>query len=251
MFQKTNPDIAVHLAFVLGATHHPKLEGKIALDGCRNFFIGSKNVNLKHAIFVSSASAYGAHPNNPFYLGETSKLRGNEDYSYTKWKRESDLLAQELSKDMPFKTTIFRPCLITEPKIQNQFFSFLKLPFIPHFGRDVPFQFISVDDVVETILSAVNKEMPGIFNLAGRGEIRMSEMAMLVGKKYRKLPFKPTHALTNIAWKLRLIDFPSGILSFIKNRWLIDANRSWNQLHMPKLNSPSAFKHSQYSKISV
>ena len=80
------------------------------------------------------------------------------------------------------------------------------------------FQFVHEDDFVEACLAAMEKQVPGAFNIAGDGTLTIQEIA----KKVRAIPV-PTPAficypLMEMAWKMRLkgVETNSGVLDYLR-----------------------------------
>jgi len=60
----------------------------INVNGTKNVLITAARHGVKQIMDCPSSTAYGFHPDNPPVLTEESPLRGNEDFTYAKNKRE-------------------------------------------------------------------------------------------------------------------------------------------------------------------
>jgi UDP-glucose 4-epimerase len=84
-------------------------------------------------------------------------------------------------------------------------------------GYDPPMQFVHEDDLVEIIMTFLSQRKGGIFNVAGDGEVRYSEVARLSGRQIIALPERLLHLLMSFSWALRLQnESPTSGLEFIK-----------------------------------
>jgi len=71
----------------------------------------------------------------------------------------------------------------------------------------------------------VTGESGGIFNCAGDGTLRYSEVIRAGGKHPLPIPAAILYPLTNLLWKVRLSPFPAGILDLIRYPWVGDTSR--------------------------
>ena len=170
VFKEAKPDVAIHLAFVVNALHDESKEEEVALKGSENFLYACSQHQVKKIIFMSSASAYGAHSDSKVPYTETSSIRGNESYPYSRLKAMSDRMAVMFMRHYKDgAVVILRPCLFIGPHTDNSFFEMLKFPFFPQIvdkgvRRDPEFQFIHEDDMASCVVASIEKEVSGIFN---------------------------------------------------------------------------------------
>jgi UDP-glucose 4-epimerase len=96
---------------------------------------------------------------------------------------------------------------------------------------DPPMQFVHEDDLTEIIMTFLNQKKGGIFNVAGDGEIRYSEVARLCRKRTIALPERLLHLLMGFSWALHLQNEspPSG-LEFIKYPPIVSTEKLKNEL---------------------
>ena len=82
---------------------------------------------------------------------------------------------------------------------------------------DPPLQFIHEDDLMRLIEIFLVDKMEGIYNVAGDGEIKYSDVAKLLRKRMLKLPERLLEFLMLISWVMHLqTDSPASGLKFIK-----------------------------------
>lgn len=247
-FELARPDVAVHLAFVVDATHDPQFEEAVALDGARNFLEGCRSWGVKKAIFMSSAAAYGAHEDNDEPLTESSPIRGVPGYSYSWLKAKADIAAQQFMREHPeCEFTILRPCLFVGRHTRNHFFDLLKFPIVPRVldfcgVRDPLFQFIHEEDMARCLVAAIEKEVRGVFNVAAQGETRFSELVRETKKHSLPIPYFLLYPVSWFLWKLRIVASPPAQLCFIRYPWIMDAGRMQRELYQPEKSSMEAFR---------
>jgi UDP-glucose 4-epimerase len=81
-------DSVIHTAYVLPPIHNKKLMEDINISGTKNVLNACVEANVSRLLYTSSATAYGFHPDNDVPLTEESPLRGNDDLTYSKNKKE-------------------------------------------------------------------------------------------------------------------------------------------------------------------
>ena len=82
IFSKEKPTHVIHLAYLMEPLHDVKKEYEIDVIGSMNTIeIANKTKSVKQFILFSSASAYGAWPENKLWIKEYQPLRPR-DYRY-------------------------------------------------------------------------------------------------------------------------------------------------------------------------
>ena len=71
----------------------------INVAGTRNVITACQQASVGHLLYTSSATAYGFHPDNEIPLTEDSPLRGNDDFTYSKNKKEIEFIFQDFIQD--------------------------------------------------------------------------------------------------------------------------------------------------------
>jgi UDP-glucose 4-epimerase len=114
---------------------------------------------------------------------------------------------RDFAEDNPHVTvTLLRFSNVLGSDIVTPISRALELPLVPSiFGFDPRFQFVHEDDVVRSILFVLERNLPGIYNVAGDGLLPWSEVVALCGK--RTIPMPPV--ATGLAtWPLNRIGVP-------------------------------------------
>lgn len=188
-------DVVVHLAFVIiGGLEETQ---RVNLEGSSNVFEAAVAAGAKRLVYASSVAAYGFHEDNPQPLTETVAPRGTERHYYSAQKAELEGALEEALAGTSTDGYVFRPCIVAGRDaltlVQN--IPYIQLrgllspaimqvaerlpglkPVLPDPG--VPFQLVHHDDVASAMRAAVlGRGHPGIYNLAGPGEMTMSELA--------------------------------------------------------------------------
>jgi len=229
IFQGHDIDTVVHAAYVLAPIHNKSLMEDINISGTKNVLDASKTAGVSHLVYTSSTTAYGFYPDNPVPLKEESPLRGNDDFTYAKNKREIESLMTDFIRNNPsIDLTILRPCFVVGPGFDNPLARHLKKKFVLLPNNHKPFQFVHEDDFLRAVVLCLEKKVPGVFNIAGKGPMELTEAIRILGNIPVLLPFKLMYVLNHIGWMLRLsflTEFPSPGLNLIRYSWVASPDR--------------------------
>lgn len=220
IFIENKVDTVIHLAFVLKPTRDKIGAQRVDVGGILNLLEACRQAQVAHIISLSSHTVYGAHADNPLYLEETRPLRPLRDFQYSWDKAQTErILQQFVSSPNETCVTILRSCPVIGPNAAGSVVSLMFKPpvIIGISGFDPPMQFVHEDDVVELLTVILNQKKPGIFNVAGDGEVAYSQVARLAGKRMLALPEKALRLLMRFSWAAHLQnESPTSGLEFIK-----------------------------------
>jgi UDP-glucose 4-epimerase len=224
LLEHERPDVLVHLAFVLNPMHDEHAMYGIDVGGTQNVLEAASAAGIEQVLVTSSATAYGAFPDNPVPLTEEHPVRGVADFEYARDKAECDRLCQLWACRHPDRVmTIVRPCIVFGPTVDNYISrSFTDQPFFADFGEgDVPIQFVHEDDVVEALVRLLEGRHSGAFNVGPDDWMTVTECAETVGLRTIRVPFGPYRALAQAMWRLHRVETPAGNLSFVRYPWVV------------------------------
>jgi UDP-glucose 4-epimerase len=192
-------DVVVHLAFmIMGGARESR---RVNLNGSRNVFEAAVAAGVKRLIYASSVAAYGFHEENPQPLTEDVPARGTAEHYYSAQKAEVEELLADTLHGSDTTAYVFRPCIVAGPnapllidslpytqisgRLPGPVLSLLEgvpilKPVLPDPG--VPFQLVHHDDVAAAMRAGVlGRGKPGIYNLAGPGQLTVKQLAEALG----------------------------------------------------------------------
>lgn len=231
---KRRINAGVHLAWQFNPIHNVLRHREVDVGGTLNFLRAATAAGLKRIVYTSSTTAYvnPSNPSEPPWLNEDTVPTGTSRYLYSYHKGEVDRLVQSFAEQNPsLQIIILRPAIVLGAHTQNIVSRMMEWPWssFPWVfqvrGADPPMQFISEEDIAEILYRAVKSEAHGIFNCAGDGVLRHSEVVRAAGKRPLALPASLLYANTGLLWTLRLAPFPPGILDMIRYPWVADNTR--------------------------
>ena len=215
-------DAVAHLAYVLRPGHNRAAIERINVGGAINVLEACEQAAVRHLLYLSSTSVYGAHADNPPFLTEDSPARPVPGFQYSEDKARVESLIAWFAKRHPETTaTVLRACPVMGPNADNFIASAFSKPVLVGVrGYDPPMQFLHEDDLADVLSYCLLQQVSGTYNLTGEGTILWSEMAEVFGKRLMFLPAPLLYGLTSLTWTLRLQrDSPACGLDFIRHRW--------------------------------
>jgi UDP-glucose 4-epimerase len=222
--KRANPDVLVHLAFILNPVHDEGFMYDVDVNGTHNVLEAAAENGIGQVLVTTSAVAYGAFPDNPDPITEEHPVRGVARFSYARDKTESDRIVQLWAlQHSDVITTIARPCIVFGPNVDNYLVRlWSKQPFTVDAGNlDGTIQFVHEDDVVEAITQLLLGRHAGQFNLSPEGLMTLRECAERLDTPIRKMPFWLYQGIAKLMWRLRLSEVPPGQLDFARYPWIV------------------------------
>jgi len=241
-------DVVVHLAFIIVAGS--KESHSINLEGSRNVFEAAVSARCERLVYASSVAAYGFHEDNPQPLTEDVPARGTEAHPYSADKAAVEDLLSEVVEDSETDAYVFRPCIVAGPEAPLLINS---IPYVQLSGRlpgavrslfdqvpilkpvlpdpGVPFQLVHHDDVALAMRAAVlGRGAPGVYNLAGRGEVTMRDLADALGYYTVPVPELALDATAEVIARLPFLPDEASWIEAARIPVLMDTAKARSEL---------------------
>ena len=194
-------EVVVHLAFMITGAASRETIRQINVQGTLNAFRAAAAVGARRFVYASSVAAYGFHAENPQPLTEDVPARGTAGHYYSEQKAEVEELLADTLHGSRTAAYVFRPCIVAGPdapilidslpysqisgRLPGPVLSMLEglpilKPVLPDPG--VPFQLVHHDDVAGAMRAGVlGRGKPGVYNLAGPGQLTVKLLAEELG----------------------------------------------------------------------
>ena len=241
-------DVVVHLAFIINTGSDSGHE--INLEGSRNVFAAAAEAGVPRLVYTSSVAAYGFAQANGGLLTEDLPPKGSDRHAYSAEKAEVEALLAATLEGSATQAYVFRPCIVAGPQAPLLINSipFIELgermpaaaralfeqvpvlkPVLPDTG--VPFQLVHHDDVASALLAAtLGKGSPGVYNLAGAGEITMADLAGEIGWYSLPVPELVVDATAEIVARLPFLPDEASWIEALRRPVLMDTSRARREL---------------------
>ena len=257
LLERHEIDVLMHFAFVLNPLRDEAKMYDIDVNGTQAVLQAATDAGVKHVIQTSSATAYGAFPDNPKPIAEDWPVRGQPDFSYARDKAEADRLCQLWALQHPDRVmTIVRPCIVFGPNVDNYISrTWANSAFMPILdGVEQEFQLVHEDDVVSAVSGLLDSKSGGAFNVAGDGTLTWKESAEMIGQKTRVISMRAARRLSAIAWTVHVprVEAPPGNLNFIRHPWLVSNEKLKAEIDwQPSADTRQVFVETMYAKGSI
>jgi UDP-glucose 4-epimerase len=189
----TNVDTIVHTFLVVDSTlMRSKTMHEINVIGTMNLFAAASQpgTTVRNVVVKSSTLVYGSHGQNPNVFREDSTRVTTARTSVERSLLAVEGYVRDFAEDNPHvNVTLLRFSNVLGHDIRTPLSKALEAPLVPSLlGYDPRLQLVHEEDVVRSIEFVLERELPGVFNVAGDGIIPWSEMVALCGKRRLFLP---------------------------------------------------------------
>lgn len=241
-------DTVVHLATIVtpGKKSNREFEYSVDVLGTQNVLEACVATGVKRIIVTSSGAAYGYHADNPDWLIEDDRLRGNEEFAYSHHKRlVEEMMADYREKHPELEQVIFRIGTILGKNVNNQITALFEKPVVLGIrGSESPFVFIWDQDVVACLIQSISNETTGVFNVAGNGAVTITDLGRILDKKVVRLPAGIVKSGLFVLKRLNLTQYGEEQINFLRYRPVLDNTRLKNEFGFtPTFTSREVFEN--------
>jgi UDP-glucose 4-epimerase len=241
-------DVVVHLAFmIIGGADESRA---VNLVGSRHVFEATVAAGARRLVYASSVAAYGFHADNPQPLTEDVPARGTASHYYSTQKAEVE---KQLHRTLAGTATagyVFRPCIVGGPHAPLLIDSLpytqiserlpapvlglldgvpILRPVLPDPG--VPFQLVHHDDVASAMRAAVvGRGEPGIYNVAGAGQLTVRELARELGWYSIPVPELAVDAVAQTVARLGFLPAQAQWIAAFREPVIMSTSRARREL---------------------
>lgn len=241
-------DVVVHLAFmIMGGAKESRA---VNLVGSRNVFEATVSAGAKRLVYASSVAAYGFHRENPQPLTEEVPARGTAAHYYSAQKAEVEALLSDTLAGGATAGYVFRPCIVAGAQAPLLIDS---LPYTQISGRlpgpvlallegvpilkpvlpdpGTPFQLVHHDDVASAMRAAVlGRGAPGVYNLAGAGQLTVKLLAEELGWYSIPVPELAVDAVAEMVARLGFLPAQAQWIAAFREPVIMSASKARREL---------------------
>jgi UDP-glucose 4-epimerase len=244
---KTDPATIVHLQTIdrsrsLGSQ---KARESVVLGSQALFGAISRVTSLGHVVVNPDATAYGMGPRHAAILPESVHLTGRATRDERALREVERFVSAEQSHHPNTPFTVLRFGEVIGDNFNSPLIEYLRRSLVPTaLGFHPLLQLFHEDDLVECLEASVLNPVGGIFNIAPRSPLYLSQMLRLGGMRELPLP-GPQLKLARRALKRSGIRLPSHTANLLRNGRVLNVDRMKTTMaftpHSPPGRSP---KHS-------
>jgi UDP-glucose 4-epimerase len=229
------PDTIIHLAFIVNPIHDEARMHDINVNGSRNVFEAVHEIGPKRFLLASSATVFGAFPDNPLPIDDHWPVRGGQGFQYAHDKTLLEHSIAEFAGSHPdIHVSWVRPAVIYGPGVSNYLSDMLlqNLFMVLPCGRDIAQQFVHEDDVMAATWRILESGGRGPYNIAPPDWVHVSDIARETGRLAIGVPMWLMKLAARICWGLRLplIPMPPAAILYVSHSWVLAPNRLCREL---------------------
>ena len=245
--REIKPDVVVHLASIIKIPEGMSEQTAHDIDvvATENLLKVCVESGVQKFVVTSSGAAYGYWADNPEWIDESDEVRGNDDYFYSKHKKEVENILQCYREMHPqLKQVVLRPGTVLGPNFQNPITSIFEKRMITGIaGTSSPFVIIWVDDLVEYLIEAATTDVSGVFNVAGDGTLTLKQIASRLNKPYLSIPAWLVKFMLSILKPIGLSQYGPEQVKFIQYRPVLSNKQIKKAFqHQPQKSTREAFE---------
>jgi nucleoside-diphosphate-sugar epimerase len=232
-------DVVVHLAFIVVRASDRSRD--VNVEGSCCVFEATVGAGVKRLVYSSSVAAYG-FPEHDGLLTEDLPARGHGRFPYSAHKAEVEAALGKALAGGATEAYVFRPCIVAGPQapalvnavphlaLRRRLPAVVRpLLVLPDPG--VPFQLVHHDDVALALRSGVlGRGAPGVYNLAGPGEITMRDLAAALGMRAVPVPHVAVEATAEVVARTPFLPAEASWIEAARRPVLMDTTKARREL---------------------
>lgn len=229
---EVEPEIVVHLQSV----HRTAEEGRNTsaeerIVGALALFGAIERLDSVRSVIVKSDTAfYGASPRNPSVLRETTRPQGTPSKYQRDLTEMERFVSETAERHADIAYTVLRFAPIFGPEVGNPFSRYLSLRVVPTLlGFDPRLQVTHERDAVAALEHAIDAHVPGVFNVAGNGQMYLSRILRLGNRIPQPLPGRMYDSALNGLTRAN-IAVPAHVQAILKYGRVVDTTRMKSEL---------------------
>jgi len=197
------------------------------LRALRRVLDASAEARVPTIVYLSSATVYGAWPDNKIPLTEDARLRPNPELSYAVSKAEAERVVAEWADQHPsVSVAVLRPAVTVgfDERPLYQALGVTRAPSSGDGGR--PVQYLHVDDLAAAVVTAWKEGLSGVYNVAPDTGIAEEDARALAGGVAKvTLPGRVAKAVSAWSWQLFRRGIPVEARAYATHPWVIAPDR--------------------------
>jgi len=213
-------DVLLHLAFRMWRDGSANRLGPENLAGTANVLAARP----ARVVFASSATVYGAWPDNPLPLTEDAEPRPNPEVPYAAQKLEAERRCADVAPTANLRiSAVMGPHV--DPRVRRSAAGYrLAVPAVP--GVDQALQFLHEDDAAAAVHAAAHSAATGVFNVATTDWMSELDISRIAGGRVLRLPLKVVLPASEALARVRLLPFGADRSIFLNGPIALDPGRA-------------------------
>jgi nucleoside-diphosphate-sugar epimerase len=199
----------------------------VNLNALRRVLAAATDTRPDTVVHLSSATVYGAWPDNKIPLTEDARLRPNPEFAFAVSKAEAERVLAEWAEDSPdVRVAVLRPAVTVAPEERPlyQALGATRSPSSGDGGR--PVQYLHIDDLAQAVILTWDQALAGVYNVAPDGGISEEHARALVGGVAKvTLPARVAERVSAWGWNLLRKGVPAEARAYAAYPWVVAPDR--------------------------
>lgn len=231
-----NVDAFFHLGFLESPTRNVVWAHELESVGTLHVLNACRERPVKKLILGSSTALYGPHFDNPNFLSETHPLRGLAGVPFLTDKIDAERQVEAYARDhrdgaSKCSVSVLRFAPLLGPTVDNYVTRWLTQGVVPTLlGYDPLIQFVHEVDALAALKLTLDREVSGVFNVAGDGVLPMSTVVKLLGQRSLPVPHFLAEGVLDLMWKTGAARVPAPMLRFLRFLCVADGEKAKREL---------------------
>jgi UDP-glucose 4-epimerase len=232
VLQAEQVDTFVHLSPLESPIHATAWAHELERSGTMQVLHACHKRQISKLVVTSSTLVYGPHRENPNFLRESQTLRGMHGTAFVADKLDVEAQCDKWQKDHPESVVcVLRLAFMLGQQTDNYVRRFFSRTFVPSvLGYDPLVQFLHESDALAALKLAVERDVPGPFNIASEGVLRLSSAIRLAGRLTLPMPYGPLRRAASLLWALQLCEAPAPFVALLRHLCVADIARARREL---------------------
>lgn len=211
-------DTVVHLAW--------DTEGGDNLAVLQRVLDAAATIEPRQLVHLSSATVYGAWPDNPVPLTEEAVARPNAKLAYAVEKRAAEVAIERWGAGHPeVAVAVLRPVCTVGSRGQPLYQALAASRRPPLGGEGRLVQYLHVDDLAAAVVFTCQHELAGTYNVAPDNGMQEEVAGALAGRAALPLP-RPLRAVVSaLRWRLWRRGAPPGARPYAEHSWVVAGDK--------------------------
>jgi nucleoside-diphosphate-sugar epimerase len=206
-------DALIHTDWPIGTPRKAGAAEEAAVERMRRVLEAASGAGVGQIVHVSSATAYGAWPDNRVPLTEDSGLRPNPGAGFAVAHAEVERLLADWRADHPSARVVVLRAAVTLSAGGPDWVTLALAP-----GAR-PVQYLAVDDLAAAVQTALHANGDGIYNVAPDGFVKEDMVVDLVGG--RRMPSR----VARLIYALGLSTAVPAYAAYREHPWVVANDR--------------------------
>lgn len=227
VFRKEQPTAVIHLGFVRHFRTESGERYDVNVRGTRRLLDHCQTYGVKQLVVASTGYVYGALAENPHFMDEDYPLGASRNYPEIRDLVEMDTLTTAFMWRNPeVNTVVLRPVNTLGRYVHSAIGTYLRMRrVIVMTGFNPMMQFIHEEDLTEAIVLCIEKDLRGVFNVTGAGEVPVRVAIRETGGRPLSLPEPIARPVVGQLYAAGLFPLPAGAIDYIKYPCTVSGQR--------------------------